>query len=525
MEVLQVYHVSAFGIVLLFVYHVLSRLIQQFKQARHAANLGCKPVKLEATKWPFGIDVVMAMAKASKEGRMPDFIVDRYNAMGPRYTWRTRMLGSEYFTTAEPRNIQAILATQFNDFRMGVARRTNLNPVLGGSVFALDGAAWHSAREVIRPIFSREQVSDLSLLEHHFQTMLQCMPLDSRGWTNVVSLNNLFPSLTLDAATELFLGRSTDTLKKKAAKASGKHEDDADHGVKDFEWAFDRTQELLVTRLRLRSFYWVYGTQELKDCVAILHKLCDDAMAEAAQCKKENPDVKRYDFLDAMIARSENHSAVRDHVLGLLAAGRDTTAALTSWVFYCLIRNPKVFAKLRGIIMETFGPYHEEQTTITFSALKGCTYLQQVMNETLRLHSVVPFNSRQAVRDTTLPVGGGEDGLAPVFIPKGAEVNFSSHVLHRRHDIWGQDADEFVPERWEKRRPGWSYVPFNGGPRVCIGQQYALTEAGYLIVRMLQRFDTIQGIDVDPTRDWHNFNLVCSPGPGHDSVKVNLHAS
>lgn len=119
-------------------------------------------------------------------------------------------------------------------------------------------------------------------------------------------------------------------------------------------------------------------------------------------------------------------------------------------------------------------------------------------------------------------MGGGPDGTAPVFLPKGSEINFSSHVLQRRHDIWGSDADEFVPARWKKLRPGWNYVPFNGGPRVCIGQQYALTESGYIVVRMLQKFDIIEGVETDFSRDWHNFSLICSPGPSHDSVKVRM---
>ena len=520
MASVKLYHIIVFVAFVLFLYKVLAGFVTWYQQ-RKANHLGCQPVPLERTKWPFGIDVVLRMAKASKEQRVPDFIVERYNDMG-RYTWRTKMLGSEFFTTADPKNIQAILATQFKYFRIGIARRTNLYSVLGGSVFALDGAAWHSAREVIRPIFSREQVSNLALLEHHFQNMLECIPPDSQGWTLVVSLNALLPSLTLDAATELFLGKSTNTLLKKAAKLRARQAIGQEDFEEDFEWAFERVQELIAARLRLRGLYWTYGGGELKKCVAILHHLCDQAMGEAIENKKKGGDSQCYDFLDAMMARSENHAAVRDHVLGLLAAGRDTTAALTSWVFYCLIRHPDVLAKLRGIILETFGSYNEGTDKIPFSALKGCTYLQHVLNETLRLHLVVPFNSRHAVCDTTLPSGGGPDGTAPVFLPKGSEVNFSSHVLHRRHDIWGPDADEFVPARWEKKKPGWSYVPFNGGPRVCIGQQYALTESGYIITRMLQKFDVIEGADVNTSRDWSNFSLICSPGPGHDSVKVRM---
>lgn len=72
---------------------------------------------------------------------MPDFMVERYNAMGPRYTWRTHILTSEFYTTADPRNIKALLATQFNDLIMGEARKSNLKRVLGRSIFAADGQA------------------------------------------------------------------------------------------------------------------------------------------------------------------------------------------------------------------------------------------------------------------------------------------------------------------------------------------------------------------------------------------------
>lgn len=498
------------AVALVILHRILDTLVRKYQWRRKAKQLGCQPVPVEPTRWPLGIDMVLKLLEADREQRTPDFVFNRYKAMR-RYTWRIRILGTENFTTADPKNIQAILATQFGDFIMGEARRTNLKSVLGRSIFAVDGQAWHSAREVVRPIFMRERVSNLALLEQHFQHMLKCMPLDEQGWTNPVSLASLFPSLTIDSATELFLGKSTGSL---LAKIRGEQPE------KDFHWAFERVQQLLGTRLRLRSFYWMYGNRELKKCVKILHDFCDQAMAEAE--RREKGDDERYDFLETMASRCQDRSEVREHVLGLLAAGRDTTASLMSWTFYCLIRHPEVFNKLRGIILANFGTYAEGHQTITFEGLKGCSYLQHVMNETLRLHSIVPFNSRCAVRDTTLPTGGGPDGTAPVFIPKGTEVNFSTHVLQRRQDLWGPDADEFVPERWEKRRPGWTYAPFNGGPRICIGQQFALTEAGYVIARMLQRFDSIKGVDVDLTRDYHNFTVVCAPGPKHDAVKARL---
>lgn len=89
--------------------------------------------------------------------------------------------------------------------------------------------------------------------------------------------------------------------------------------------------------------------------------------------------------------------------------------------------------------------------------------------------------------------------------------------MHRREYLWGEDAHEFKPERWQKRRPGWEYLPFNGGPRICLGQQCALTEAGYVIVRMLQKYGQIENLDNKPQR--HSLTQTTSPV----EVLVRLH--
>ena len=67
--------------------------------------------------------------------------------------------------------------------------------------------------------------------------------------------------------------------------------------------------------------------------------------------------------------------------------------------------------------------------------------------------------------------------------------------MHHRKDIWGEDVEDFKPERWEGKKVGWEYLPFNGGPRICLGQQFALTEAGYVIVRLMQRFERLENMD------------------------------
>jgi cytochrome P450 len=105
----------------------------------------------------------------------------------------------------------------------------------------------------------------------------------------------------------------------------------------------------------------------------------------------------------------------------------------------------------------------------------------------LRLNPVVAMNWRQAERDTLLPRGGGPDESEPILVPKGTNVHFPQYVIHRLKKFWGEDANEFRPERWEEGHPHpWEYIPFNGGPRICIGQQFSQTEAAYVLVRILQ---------------------------------------
>lgn len=133
-------------------------------------------------------------------------------------------------------------------------------------------------------------------------------------------------------------------------------------------------------------------------------------------------------------------------------------------MFLMLAEHQDVFRKLRKTIIGDFGTYKSTEK-ITFSSLKSCQYLQWCMNETLRLFPTVPVNSRRSVKDTTIPRGGGPDGLSPLFIPKGTEVNYCVYAMHRNKDLWGPDAEEFKPERWNGKKPGFEYLPFNGGPR------------------------------------------------------------
>lgn len=91
------------------------------------------------------------------------------------------------------------------------------------------------------------------------------------------------------------------------------------------------------------------------------------------------------------------------------------------------------------------------------------------------------------------------------------------HAMHRDKLLWGDDADEFHPERWETARPVWTYLPFSGGPRICPAQQMVFTEAAYIIVRLTQEFSGIENQDPEP---WvERFRMTVE---GKNGVKVKM---
>lgn len=143
----------------------------------------------------------------------------------------------------------------------------------------------------------------------------------------------------------------------------------------------------------------------------------------------------RYTFIDELIRQTDDRVRIRSELLNILIAGRDTTASLLSNVWWTLSRRPDIWAKLREDVDLLGGE------PPTWEQLKELKYLKAILNEALRLYPVVPVNNRQAVEDTTLPLGGGPDGSAPIFIPKGQNVSWSVYAMHRRKDYFGEDAE------------------------------------------------------------------------------------
>ena len=276
----------------------------------------------------------------------------------------------------------------------------------------------------------------------------------------MVDLQPLFFRLTLDVATKFLFGESVHSLT--APKFANEQR---------FGEAFNKAQAVVAKRFRLPDLYWMIGGSEFRRACSDVHDFADRLIDRNVFRGHENSNV----FLDEVAESTADRVALRGQILSLLVAGRDTTACLLTWTFFLLVRHSHVLEKLREEIKKKCS----DPATLTRTNLREMVYLQNILKETLRLYPSAPVNERKAKKTTFLPTGGGPYRTAPVLIPKGATVAYSVYALHRRPDLYGMDAELFRPERWDEDMPmlqdktnaAWGYLPFNGGPRSCLGRK------------------------------------------------------
>jgi len=181
---------------------------------------------------------------------------------------------------------------------------------------------------------------------------------------------------------------------------------------------------------------------------------------------------------DAETGGAMTAKEVRDEVVTIFMAGHETTAQALTWTWYLLSLHPAVEAKLQAelrAVLDGRTPQHED--------IAKLRYTRMVIEEAMRLYPPAPGLTGRVAREA--------DEICGRPIKKGAELAILPWVLHRHRTLW-DDPDRFDPERFSKAgsasRPRFAYLPFGGGPRVCIGAQLAMTEVSLLVATMAQRY-------------------------------------
>lgn len=222
---------------------------------------------------------------------------------------------------------------------------------------------------LVRPNFIRSQVADLDLYETHIQILFSKIPRDG----SMVDLQPLFFQLTLDSATEFLFGESVSSLT--SVEGSSQHR---------FGKMFDLAQNRLNLRARLGKLVMVYRDKEFDRACQIVHEFVDEIIYRALERFEprdaEKPidgsgEKKRYVFLNELLKSTRDPKRLRDELLNILMAGRDTTASLLSHTFHLLARRPDIWQKLQAEIAELNG------TKPDYDTLRNLKYVKYVLNE------------------------------------------------------------------------------------------------------------------------------------------------
>lgn len=359
----------------------------------------------------------------------------------------------------------------------------------------------------------------MTMQEVHLQSLLSALPVCDVGWTAVADIQVLLLRHAMDTSTDFLFGESANSQLRQLPSGSSPQLEKSQNPVseQEFSAAWDAAQQGLMDRFQCFEAYWMLNPPSFRKACKTCHQFVDHYVDLAL--KKTPAELEaggKYTFLTNLVQQTQDPDELRAGMINMLQAGRDSSAATLGWLFMLLGRHRGVFDRLRGVVLDTFGT---EASSVTYQSLKTCGYLQHCLQETMRLFPPIPVNaSRNAVRDTTLPRGGGPDGQSLVFVPKGTAIDFVTFRTHRDPTLWGDDAEAFRPERFEGRRVGWEFYPFNGGPRACLGQNLAMASMGYVIVRILQVFDRIEYLGEHEPK--YNANLTMRSG---NPLLVRMH--
>jgi cytochrome P450 family 135 len=384
------------------------------------------------------------------------------NAARRRYgdvVWFRTYMDPGFAMVFEPGLVKQVMQAPPDRLRAGEANAL-LEPIVGSrSVLLLDGAEHLRHRRLMLPSFHGQRLKTYEdLIRRAADREIDAWPADAE-----FELLPSMQSLTLDVIMGAVFG-----------VGEGEQREELKHRVR-------ATLKPITTNRRALLFVLLRGrdTEGMQE-FATAREALDRMLFEEIAARREAPDLQeRADVLSLLLlARDEedeplSDAEVRDELLTMLVAGHETTATGLAWAFDLILHTPRVRDRL-------------------LSDLDDITYLDAVIKENLRLRPVIPGIGRV--------VHGGPFPLNGHAIPEGAEINPSIAVVHRRADRY-PDPQAFRPERFlgDDAPDTYTWIPFGGGTRRCIGANFAQFEMRIVIARVLDRV-TLRPADPKPER-------------------------
>jgi cytochrome P450 len=360
-----------------------------------------------------------------------------------------------------PDYVRHILQDNHRNYRKSLAYR-KLKLLLGNGLFTNEGESWLAQRRLAQPAFHKER------LNVYMDTMIQEAREMSNRWctqNDVVPLLQESTLLTLKIISKCLLGIGLN------------HEGGVvqDH----LPYALDFMIKRVTSTLNLPIHFPVRSHLRFKKAVNSLNSLILNIIRDKKTAGAYGDDLLSMlmNAKDEQTGEQMSDKQLRDEILTFFLAGHETTAVTLAWAIYLICNHPEVYEKVKKEAQAVFAI---EATPMEY--LKGLTYTRKVIQETMRLVSPIWVMGREALQD---------DQLGSYPIAKGTSIIFSPFLIHRHPDFW-PDAETFNPERFAentKMPHPFAYFPFGGGPRLCIGNNFALTELQLILGVIFNQFD------------------------------------
>ncbi|KAI9259636.1 cytochrome P450 [Phascolomyces articulosus] len=414
--------------------------------------------------------------QVAKKERFLDFFMEKMSETDGMTMYASALGLPPRIMTIDPRNVEHVLKG-----------KELTNDLFGHGIFAANGKQWYYQRKTASVIFNTNNFRNFftgSVFVKELNVMSERILDKAFERGEPIDFQNMIYKFTLETFVYLGFGKQLNALYNNITVP--------------FATSFDVCQTNCFQRIvspvgRLREALAPIlrpGEMTSKEHI----KVIDDFAYNLIQERKEQlaQGHKYKDLLSQfMVARNPegeelSDTELRDAVLNFIIAGRDTTAQTLTWTIYYLLMHPRVEAKLISEINEKITDEVEKDPPALYETIKKMAYSHAVFYEVLRLEPVVPNSSKTALEDDILPDG--------THVRKGDQVNWSSYAMGRSEKIWGEDAKSFKPERWiqnngDLRRESPSKWPaFNGGPRICLGQNLATLEGLVALVILLKRY-------------------------------------
>ena len=397
--------------------------------------------------------------------------------------------------TANPINVDYILKTNFANFPKGKPFTEILGDLLGFGIFNVDGELWSTQRKLASHEFTTRSLREFVVKTLEEEVRERLIPTLEEAVQNetVLDLQEVLKRFAFDTICKVSLGHDPCCL-------------DMSRPVPGLVRAFDSAAEISAKRgtapvflvWKLKRAFRVGSEKKLREEIELIR----DSVSEIIRNKRKFLEDKCHkdsgladgggDLLSRLLLAGHEEKVVRDMVISFIMAGRDTTSAAMTWLFWLLSENPQAEKLLLSEIHDKYNRNDNSNNhVLNYDALQEMNFLKACLCESMRLYPPVPWDSKHAGNDDVLPDG--------TCVRRGDRVTYFPYGMGRMEELWGKDCLEFKPDRWFDEPGGDSWVlkpvspfkfpVFQAGPRVCLGKEMAFTQMKYVMASVLSRFE------------------------------------